>query len=146
MEGVDEEEEGAAPLYRPEACGGRGTRGDTINVAQTAEATQRRQSQARLRRRIDAGSLPGGPDETSAGYERTLSASAQCPRRRIRGAYLGQVCVSADGPVTLRRPAGEGARRISSHGGRKRPFASRRWRCPNYVYVWLEIISVGPPG
>jgi hypothetical protein len=30
--------------------------------------------------------------------------------------------------VTLRRPTGDGARRISG----QRPFASRRWRCPNW--------------
>ncbi|KAK1630676.1 hypothetical protein QYE76_004991 [Lolium multiflorum] len=38
----------------------------------------------RLRRgaeRIDAGSLPGGPDKTSARRERTLTASAQLPQR-----------------------------------------------------------------
>jgi hypothetical protein len=74
----------ALSLYRPEAGDGRGTRGDAITVlaeggrrplgrrgitnnkAQTAETTQRRQSLARLRRRIVAGSLPGRPDETSA--------------------------------------------------------------------------------
>jgi hypothetical protein len=42
---------------------------------------------------------------------------------RVRG--LRQVCVSADGPVTLRRSAGGGARRISGHGG----------RCPNDLYI-----------
>ena len=54
----------------------------------------------------------------------TFSATAERPPRRKPGAYLGQVCVSADGPVTLRRAAGEGARRIYDQSGRERPFAS----------------------
>lgn len=53
--------------------------------------------------------LPDGPDKTSARRERTLSASVQRPQRlRIRDAYLGQVCVAADDPVTLLAPLEEG--------------------------------------
>jgi hypothetical protein len=76
---------------------------------QTAKAAPRRQYWRR--RHIDAKSLPGGPDKTSARRERTRCASTQHPQRRIRGAYLGQVCVSADGPIILRHPAGGCARR-----------------------------------
>jgi hypothetical protein len=39
---------------------------------------------------------------------RTLGATAQRPRGRIRGAYMCRVCVFADGPVTMRRAAGIG--------------------------------------
>jgi hypothetical protein len=38
---------------------------------------------------------------------------------------LGQVCVSADDSVTLRRAAGEDARRIYGQSGRKRSFNVR---------------------
>jgi hypothetical protein len=57
-------------------------------------------------------SLPDGPDETSARRERTLDASTQLPQRRIRDAYLGQICVYADSPDTMRRVAGFDPRRI----------------------------------
>jgi hypothetical protein len=50
----------------------------------------------------------------SARRERIFCASTQHPQRRIRGAYLWQVCVAANGPVTLRCPTEAGYRRISS--------------------------------
>jgi hypothetical protein len=57
----------------------------------------------RLRRRIEPGSLPGVPDETSAIRERTLCGSTQCPQRCIGDTYLGQVFVAADSSFTMRR-------------------------------------------
>jgi hypothetical protein len=44
--------------------------------------------------------------------KRTLGATVQRPRERIRGAYMRRVCVSTDGAVTMRRAAGSGPRRI----------------------------------
>jgi hypothetical protein len=48
---------------------------------------------------------------------RVVSPTVERPRRRKPDAYLGQVCVSTDNMVTLHRPAGSVARRISGHGG-----------------------------
>jgi hypothetical protein len=45
-----------------------------------------------------------------------LGATAERPRRRKPDAYLGQVCVAVDGPITLRRPVGGGPRCIFDHG------------------------------
>jgi hypothetical protein len=86
----------ASPLMRP----------------QTVEATPRRQYWLRRRIDADARSLPCGPDETFDRRERTLCASAQRPQRRIQDAYLGQVCVAAGDPITLRRPTEDGTRCI----------------------------------
>jgi hypothetical protein len=58
-------------------------------------------------------SLPTGPGCNHRGH-------LARPRRRKPVAYLGQVCVAADGPVTLRRPAGARPRHIFGHDGRKR--------------------------
>ena len=132
---MDEEEERAPSLYRPEAgvainvVGGGGmqplgSRGIAINVAQTTEATQRRQSLARLRRRI--GRIAAR--RARRNVRQTRADVSERPRRFIQGAYLGQVCVSADGLVTLRRPAGGGVRRISGHGGHKRSLNIRLCR------------------
>jgi hypothetical protein len=77
-------------------------RGIAINVAQTAEATPA-PVLVRLRRHIEPGSLLVGTDETSARRERTLGVFVQRPLRRIRDAYLSQVCISADRPITMHR-------------------------------------------
>jgi hypothetical protein len=54
------------------------------------------------------------------------SARPQSVRGNAKpGAYLGQICVAADGPVTLRRPAGGGPKRIFGHNGRKRSLSVR---------------------
>jgi hypothetical protein len=79
-------------------------RGIASNVAQTAEATSA-PVLVRLRRHIESGSLPVGTDETSARREGTLGAFVQRPLRRIRDAYLSQVCISTDRPITMRRTA-----------------------------------------
>jgi hypothetical protein len=97
-----------------------GSRGIAINVAQTAEAMQRRQSLARLRRRI--GRIAAR--RARRNVRQTRADVSERPRRCIQGAYLGQVCVSADDPITLRRAAREGARRIFGQSGRKRSSSS----------------------
>jgi hypothetical protein len=55
---------------------------------------------------------------------RTLSATMQRPRRHKPDAHLGQICVAADGSITLRRPAGAEIRRIFRLNGTHCPFAS----------------------
>jgi hypothetical protein len=56
------------------------------------------------------------PSDASGHFARPRSV-----QRRTRDVYFGQVCVAADGPVTLRRPAERDTRRIFWSGGRKRP-------------------------
>jgi hypothetical protein len=51
---------------------------------------------------------------------RTQTDARTRPQRRIPGAYLVHVCVRTDTADVLRRPA-----------GRRCPFASPRWRCPD---------------
>jgi hypothetical protein len=53
-------------------------------------------------------------------FQRTLGATAQHPRSRKPGTYLGQVCVDADGPVTLRRPTKAGPNAFSITADPKR--------------------------
>jgi hypothetical protein len=108
--GVDEEEERAPFLYRPEAGDGRGTRGVAItalvdvgggrSVAEASPLTWRKLPKRRsgaslapektLRRMVAARRARRNVRQTRAGA--ALCTSAQRPQRHIRGAYLGEVC------------------------------------------------------
>ena len=77
-----------------------------------AEAKAGAEAKARFR------SLSGGPFVAGRGH-------AARPRRRIRGAYLGRVCVWADAARSLRRAAGLGSRRIFQPRDRKRTLRIR---------------------
>ena len=80
-------------------------------------------------------------------FQRTLGTSAEWPRRRKPGAYLGQVCVSADGPITLRRAAGEDARRIYGQSGRKRSLSGHLRRAAGDALTsWRRRTEEEAPG